>query len=237
VEAIKEPLGAVSEGAFEEHHRKSQNSFATFFAMQAKALGSAIGMGLFCSALGDLINQHALSPKRAPPPPPTPTTPTTPTPQQPPLELSFFGFSPDLQRTCRMAFVSGFLITPINQYYNITVERIFPGRAARAMTQKMLSNSFVIAPISIGLSFCANGLLQGEEVDKIRDRINQNALKTWGAGFFFWPPVGFLILRFAPAHYRAHFGSMASVVWQLFMSEMLNGPVTSESEKNGKAEQ
>lgn len=128
----------------------------------------------------------------------------------------------DKERTFRMSLVGLFVSGPLSHFTQFTLEDWFPGRGKTAIMKKMIGN-FFMAPISTSLHFTAVTLLTpGKSKEDALKKVKKDTLPTLMVGLCYWPFVGFCNLRFAPVEWRPLFGSIAGVLWNIFMSNRAN---------------
>jgi hypothetical protein len=127
----------------------------------------------------------------------------------------------DMERLKRMCIV-GLGMSPMNHYIFYTTEKYFPGNALKTIFKKMSIN-MLLAPMMIALSFSANVLLrQGSGKEDAIKKVKTDLIPTYKQGFFFWPFVSFLNLKFTPLAYRPLVGSLAGILWSIFISNQTN---------------
>jgi hypothetical protein len=127
----------------------------------------------------------------------------------------------DKERLKRMCII-GLGMTPINHYIIYTLEKYFPGNATKTILKKMSFNIF-FAPMLIALSFSSNVLLQqGRGKEDAIKKVKADVIPTFKMGFFFWPFVSFMNFKFTPLAYRPLVGSLAGILWNIFISNQAN---------------
>ena len=100
-------------------------------------------------------------------------------------------------------------------------EHLFPGRLPRAIAAKMAVN-MATAPIGISSTFFLTNHFQGHHSDAALRRIRDDMPRTFVAGFFFWPFVSYLNIRFLDVAYRPVAGALAGAVWNIYVSAQAN---------------
>ena len=100
-------------------------------------------------------------------------------------------------------------------------EHIFPGRLPRAVAAKMAVN-MATAPAAISSTFFLTNHFQGHHADAALRRIRHDMPRTFAAGFFFWPFVSFLNIRFLEVAYRPVAGACAGAIWNIYVSAQAN---------------
>lgn len=111
-------------------------------------------------------------------------------------------------------------------------ERLFPGRAPRAIACK-LGLSIGTAPVMISSTFYFSARFQGHDHRHCVSHVRANVLDVWVAGFVFWPAVHWASLRFLTVDARPIAGSVAQACWSTYLSWKANR----ERETDSSAEQ
>lgn len=128
----------------------------------------------------------------------------------------------NLERTYRMTLISFFLSAPLSHYINYGLEAKFPGKGGKNVAKKFMITS-VTSIFTLSLFFAANTYFQkGKTVNDAVEKVKKDLLPTYLLGSFYWPFVGIANLRFVPLAYRPLVGSLASVFWNIFMSNRAN---------------
>jgi hypothetical protein len=81
-----------------------------------------------------------------------------------------------------------------------------------------MGSNFFISPFTIALFFTTVTLLEGKTLQDASKKIEKDLPSTWVASLIYWPVIGFLNFRFVPVQNRVIFGSLAGIVWNIFMS-------------------
>ena len=127
----------------------------------------------------------------------------------------------DKERLKRMTII-GIGMTPINHYIIYTLEKFYPGNTTKVILKKMSWNIFS-APILIAISFSSNVMLQRNKGKKeALEKIKNDVLPTWMLGGCYWPFVSFLNFKYTPLAYRPLIGSLAGIIWNIFVSNQAN---------------
>ncbi len=136
---------------------------------------------------------------------------------------SRFSSSPwwDHHRTSIMALQGAFLSGPWGFVQFTVLEKLFPGRSRTAVLQKV-ATSIVIAPISICLTFTGLNFLYGRPWASAVQKIESDLPRTYISGAFYWPFISAMNFRFTPLEYRPLVGSMAGVLWNIYLSFIAN---------------
>jgi len=130
----------------------------------------------------------------------------------------------DSMRSARMG-ITGLLVSgPFSNFWQFFLESNLPGRNMRVILPKMLLNGF-ISPVQISLTFTTVAFLQGKAAKDAQKKIYNDLGSTWLTGFFYWPFVGFLNFRFIPWNWRPLTGSLAGVIWNIYLSNQTNKTV------------
>ncbi|KAL0479845.1 MPV17 [Acrasis kona] len=127
----------------------------------------------------------------------------------------------DRIRSLRMAVLGAFISGPTSHVVVHTLERLIPGNSVKSSAMKTLCNSF-IAPFTMSISFTAIVLMKGQTLDDAKRKIKNDVPSTWLTAGCYWPIVGFLNFRHTPLQYRPLVGSLAGVLWNIFMSKQTN---------------
>jgi hypothetical protein len=105
----------------------------------------------------------------------------------------------------------------------------FPGRDMKQIGKKMTLNA-LIAPVQISITFTTVTLLAGKHIVDAQKKISKDLGPTWMAGAVYWPLIGFSNFRFVPTEYRAVTGSLAGVIWNVYLSNKANLNQTSKEQ-------
>ncbi|CAF1156317.1 unnamed protein product [Didymodactylos carnosus] len=127
----------------------------------------------------------------------------------------------DVKRTLIMCSTGMLVTTPFSFTLMRTVEHVFPGKQAKQIAKKMLTNS-LMAPIGISLAFTSITLMNGKTFEQAEEKVINDMPKTFLAGTCYWPFISFINFRFIPLDYRAFIGSLAAAVWNVYISSVAN---------------
>mmetsp|Transcript_45736 Transcript_45736/g.74607 ORF Transcript_45736/g.74607 Transcript_45736/m.74607 type:complete len:216 (+) Transcript_45736:214-861(+) len=135
------------------------------------------------------------------------------------------GSTIDVARTARMGVTGLVVAGPWGYCQNHFLEYIVPGRSTPAVLKKVAMGGLFISPISISLTFTSLTLLRGKSISDVREKIRQDVPSTWVAGLLFWPFISFMNFRYVSVPRRPFVGSVAGVIWGLYMSGQANKAV------------
>eukprot|EP01134_Creolimax_fragrantissima_P007233 CFRG7233T1 len=126
----------------------------------------------------------------------------------------------DKPRTLRM-FVVGSLFGPILTVFHSRVERLFPGKSAKRVSQKVFAN-ILLSPCLTSINFGGNILMQGKGLAAVKEKIEKDLPSTFIKAAMYWPFVATLQFKLIPLAHRAYIAAGASVVWNIYLSYMNN---------------
>jgi hypothetical protein len=138
----------------------------------------------------------------------------------------------DYKRSLIMATTGFFVSGPISHTTIHILERFIPGNTRKASIQKVLCNT-LLAPLHMSATFTTVTLLKGKSLSDAQQKIKRDLPLTYAAGGMYWPLVGYFNFRHTPIQYRPLVGSLAGVVWGIFMAGQVNKelPVTTTTEE------
>ena len=105
-----------------------------------------------------------------------------------------------------------------------SLDRFVPGNSSKASLKKTLLNA-CIAPLSICVTFSTVTLLKGGTLTDAKNKIASDLVTTYTTSIFYWPVIGFLNFRFVPLQYRPVVGSIAGIIWNVYMAGQTNREV------------
>ncbi|KNC78565.1 hypothetical protein SARC_09012 [Sphaeroforma arctica JP610] len=126
----------------------------------------------------------------------------------------------DKHRTGRM-FAVGMFMGPLSQKFHTTIELVLPGNSNRRVMEKVFVNTLT-GPLFISANFTVNTLLQGKTMSDAKDRIINDVPGTFARGTLYWPIISGLQFKLVLLQYRPIFGSMATVLWNTYLSSVGN---------------
>lgn len=128
----------------------------------------------------------------------------------------------DYERTFRMALISLTISAPLSHVINYSIEGFFPGNSWKNTSKKFLIQSLT-SPFTLAIFFAANTYLQkNKTIDDALTKVKNDVLPTYLIGSLYWPFIGIANLKFVPLTYRPLVGSLASIFWNIFMSNRAN---------------
>jgi len=134
-------------------------------------------------------------------------------------KLKFEAWDPE--RSLRMFITGVFIMAPVNYAWNFKLEQRFPGSAmSRVLTKTAFS--VAIIPAQICLVFTSNLLLQGKTLQDASTKIKQDLVSTSIAGSLYRSVVMLINFRFVSWQMRPVVGSVAFIMWSVFMSAQTN---------------
>lgn len=187
-----------------------------------------------------LLDAHAAAVSACPAtaiPPPMPdvdellayrSTAATPVPRLPALPACVLDVAPrwwNPTRSLAMAATGLVAGGPWNFSLARIGEHLFPGRLPRAIAAKMAINMST-APIGISSTFYLTNHFQGHHSDAALRRIRDDMPRTFVTGFFYWPFVSYLNIRFLDVAYRPIAGAFAGAAWNVYVSAQANSKPT-----------
>ena len=127
----------------------------------------------------------------------------------------------NVERSAIMGATGLFVSGPIGHTIVHTLERFIPGNSRSASLKKVLCNS-LIAPITISIMFTTVTLLKGKTLQDAKTKIENDLPVTYTTAAFYWPFVSYLNFRHTPLQYRPVVGSIAGVIWNIYMAGQTN---------------
>eukprot|EP01111_Echinosteliopsis_oligospora_P014960 TRINITY_DN5769_c0_g1_i1.p1 TRINITY_DN5769_c0_g1~~TRINITY_DN5769_c0_g1_i1.p1 ORF type:complete len:238 (+),score=66.79 TRINITY_DN5769_c0_g1_i1:50-763(+) len=135
--------------------------------------------------------------------------------------MSVFMKEWDVKRTMIMATVGFFVTAPMSLFFHQFLEKTFPGNAWKQIAKKMVCN-WGFAPITTSIVFAAVAFLKGKSISEAGSKIEADLMPTMLTGMMYWPFIGMMNFRFVPLEKRPLVGSIASAVWNIYMSNQTN---------------
>eukprot|EP00929_Paragymnodinium_shiwhaense_P068650 TRINITY_DN34567_c0_g1_i1.p2 TRINITY_DN34567_c0_g1~~TRINITY_DN34567_c0_g1_i1.p2 ORF type:complete len:202 (-),score=39.64 TRINITY_DN34567_c0_g1_i1:191-796(-) len=135
----------------------------------------------------------------------------------------------DTVRSRNMWVTGTFVTGPIGHLWQVAVERMFPGKAARTILMKTIVNSGWAFVAGLPLTFLTTTLLKGGSLEEAWAKTKKDLVSTWCAGVCFWPFVNVLVFRFVVLDNRAIANAFAAVLWNIFISFQINKSVAAET--------
>jgi len=83
---------------------------------------------------------------------------------------------------------------------------------------KFLADQTIGAAFNIPLFIAIIGMLKGQNMDQIVNTVHGEIWDIYLSGLKLWPAVSLLSYTFIPAGQRVIFGSLAGVVWNIYLS-------------------
>jgi hypothetical protein len=129
----------------------------------------------------------------------------------------------DYHRTLIMGLQGALISGPWGYVQYSLLEHFFAGRSLSAVVKKV-ATSVITAPVSISLTFTGLNFLHGRSFDTAIVKIQSDLPRTYLSGACYWPLVSAFNFRFTPLEYRPLFGSIAGVLWNIYLSVIANQP-------------
>ena len=117
-----------------------------------------------------------------------------------------------------------------------SLDRFVPGNSSKASLKKTLLNA-CIAPLSICVTFSTVTLLKGGTLTDAKNKIASDLVSTYTTSIFYWPVIGFLNFRFVPLQYRPVVGSIAGIIWNVYMAGQTNREVGAQTSSDNALDQ
>jgi peroxisomal membrane protein 2 len=131
----------------------------------------------------------------------------------------------DWWRFARFAALGFFLQSPITHYYYLVLDDKLPPTPSpwTATTFiKLAIDQLLFAPIFTVLVFLFLGLLEGDSLMQIDQRLQLQFVTTIIANWKLWVPATFGNLAFCPPEFRVLYCNVIFFVWSIFLSLILN---------------
>jgi hypothetical protein len=128
----------------------------------------------------------------------------------------------NLRRTAEMGGIRAVIVAPLLHFYFPWLFHFFPGKSYIQVLKRVAADQCFGSPLNIAIVFISSGILRGQSHDFIRQRIHNQWFPTWQRGLTFWPFVHILNFRFVPLHNQPIVSHLASVYWQVVLSNRTN---------------
>ncbi|KAJ1835861.1 hypothetical protein LPJ63_000783 [Coemansia sp. RSA 2711] len=149
--------------------------------------------------------------------------------------VPFSGYDP--AQTVRF-FVYGAAFAPISFSWHAFLNRRFPLMAAanapavasvargshllsgkaKAVAKRIAVDQTVFAPFASGAFVAGMGILEGLDLDDLRERIRVQYPRVLLVGYLVWPAAQLINFSIVPLIYRVPFGSMVGLFWNTYLS-------------------
>ena len=107
------------------------------------------------------------------------------------------------------------------------VERLAPGVSMRAVATKTVLQLGVMDPLCYLPSvYLGNGLLLGQDLQAIRDKMEAEFWPTAVTMWTFWSPVTLVQFRWVPVRHQANFVNLVDAAWLILLSIVYNDSVS-----------
>ncbi|EGC38494.1 hypothetical protein DICPUDRAFT_28562 [Dictyostelium purpureum] len=125
-----------------------------------------------------------------------------------------------LDRSLRMA-VFGFCVTgPVFHYWYNLLDKWYPKKTSRHIYIKMLIDQTTCAPIFNAVFFTGMGILEGKNLDQIKEKLKKDWWETYRADCMVWPIINFLNFKYISNHHRVNFMNCGNILWTAFLAKM-----------------
>ncbi|KAI9477380.1 hypothetical protein BX667DRAFT_506523 [Coemansia mojavensis] len=148
-------------------------------------------------------------------------------------ETTFFS-KYDPLKTARF-FVYGVCFAPVSYRWHAFLNHRFPlealakasaaaksgqslsGKAA-AVFKRISVDQIVFAPLASGAFVVGMGVLEGLNMEKLRERVRLQYPQVLLAGYLVWPAAQLINFSLVPLMYRVQFGSLVGLFWNTYLS-------------------
>jgi len=145
----------------------------------------------------------------------------------------------DKRQTFLMSCYGGLCIAPFCHNWYRFLERLVPipraatrGVKLRLAAKRMLLDQLLAAPIFTAGFFVSRGVVAGEDLAGIEEKMKKDYLKVLGAGAVVWPQAQLVNFFFVPLHYRVLYTNMVGLGWSTFTSVVASYDDTANNSLN-----
>ncbi|KZT61081.1 hypothetical protein CALCODRAFT_59154 [Calocera cornea HHB12733] len=144
----------------------------------------------------------------------------------------------DPYRTLRF-FAFGFGMGPLLGRWNRFLEQAFPlrnvgGKGSRvsmsSLAKRVVCDQIIMAPIGLVIFTGSMGVMEGKNVQQIRQKYKDMYWSALIANWQVWPAAQLINFRYMPLPYRVPFQASLGVFWSLYLSLLNSRGSTSPTE-------
>ncbi|XP_065366311.1 mpv17-like protein [Calliphora vicina] len=133
----------------------------------------------------------------------------------------------DYVRTIKYSSLGFLFVGPVLKYWFGLLDRSITIKQQRLQrtVKKVLVDQAIMAP-ALNLSITALvGLINEESSDTIKERIKVQYPDIMKNNYIFWPAIQMVNFSIVPLKYQVVFVQLIAVVWNCFVSQMLNDEI------------
>jgi protein Mpv17 len=128
----------------------------------------------------------------------------------------------DFHRTLRLAVFGAGMAGPAMVYwYRFLNKNIVFRSPIGQLVTRVAMDQFIFAPSFLFLFFSYNGLMEGQSIDKIKEKFRKGYWPALVGNWTVWPLVQLVNFRFVPLHYQTVVVNSVALGWNSYLS-MLN---------------
>ncbi|XP_052857438.1 mpv17-like protein [Drosophila gunungcola] len=130
----------------------------------------------------------------------------------------------DAGRTFRFSALGLVVVGPVLRRWYLFLESRVPKNQTplrRGVTKMLLDQGLFAPPFTLFMSFLVP-LVNGEPVDKIRQRIVDSYPTIMARNYMLWPAAQMINFSFVPLGYQVIYAQCIALIWNCYLSMMLN---------------
>lgn len=125
----------------------------------------------------------------------------------------------DFKRAGRM-FAVGLCLGPFNHLWYSYLDKVLPGKTLTTVLKKILADQIVASPFFAFTFFVGAGTLEGQTLSESLDEFRRKFIEVYKADWSFWPAAQAINFFYVKPEYRVVYVSIATLVWNTFLSYM-----------------
>lgn len=130
----------------------------------------------------------------------------------------------DRTRTKNMA-VCGCSSGIICHYWYDYLDAMIPGKSFIAVSKKVFADLVFCSPVTIGLFILTQGILERNSMDEFKVKMERNFRDLYIAEWIVWPTAQYINFYVLPLKYRVLYDNVISLLFDVYMSNVVNKPI------------
>lgn len=123
----------------------------------------------------------------------------------------------DPVRSCRMGMFAFSVWVPVGFYWFGYAAKVFPG-AGMNLVKKVMIDQLVVIPLLLCNYLTFNELLQGNGIEKLKRRLQEDYFNILTKNWSIWTPVQVINFYLIPVLYQVIFVRVISFFWNIYLS-------------------
>ncbi|KAI8847370.1 hypothetical protein BC829DRAFT_375608 [Chytridium lagenaria] len=125
----------------------------------------------------------------------------------------------DIVRTARLAAFGSFVAGPsVAMWYPFLQKSVTFKAPIAALTARVFLDQMLFAPTFIAIFFSFNGLMEGKNVDQVKDKLQKGYMAALYNNWKLWPAVQFANFALVPVLYRSLVVNTVATGWNTYLS-------------------